>query len=475
MENPNILSKRYATETMNTIFSERNKILLERELWIAVLKAQKKAGIDVSDEIISRYEAAKEKIDFDEIKRIEAITKHDVKARIEAFVKSAGTEEHIHKGMTSRDLTDNVEQLQILAASNLVFGKFISVLRHFVDKSKQYENIILTARTHHQAAQPTLLGRRFAMWAEELLTHLTDFESFIQNYRLRGIKGPVATQFDMLTLLGDKQKLDEFSKELASSLNINQTLDAPGQVYPRSMDFKLISHLAALSSAIENFGKTMRLMAGYEFVTEGFKEGKVGSSAMPHKMNTVNSERLDAFSELIKMYCDGASRLSGAQWEEGDVSCSVMRRVIIPDCFYACDGLLEVSLNLLNDMGMFEKKISEELDLYLPFLATTEILMTAVKKGIGREKAHEIIKKHSTAEVLRLRETKDKNNFLEDLSKDPEFTKYNITLEDLNKIISDKKHFVGNASSQIQAVENKAQVLFNKYPEQAKYEPKDIL
>ncbi|MCK4520964.1 MAG: adenylosuccinate lyase, partial [Nanoarchaeota archaeon] len=376
MSNQNILSERYAAKPINDIFSERGKSIAERELWIAVMKSQKELGVDIPSEAIEKYEKAKDDIDLELIKSIETTTKHDVKAKIEAFVKAAGAGEHIHKGMTSRDLTDNVEQMQIKKASGIIFGKYVSVLRHMVDKAKEYKNIILTARTHHQAAQPTLLGRRFSMWAEELLSHLNGFESFTETYPLRGIKGPVGTQFDMLTLLGDDKKVAKLEKRVAEELGFKKVLDSTGQMYPRSLDYALVSNLALLSSACENFAKGIRLMSGYELVTEGFKEGQVGSSAMPHKMNTRSSERICSFSELLKMYADGASRLSGDQWEEGDVSCSALRRVIIPDSFYTSDGLCETTLTVLNNMGAYPAVIDKETDKYLPFLATTEILMT---------------------------------------------------------------------------------------------------
>jgi adenylosuccinate lyase len=232
MANPNILSQRYASAEMNEIFSERGKIIAERNLWIAVMKAQKKLGLQISAEAIEKYEAAKSHVDLDLIKSIERRTKHDIKAKIEAFIRTAGAEEHIHTGMTSRDLTDNVEQMQIKRASKLIFEKYISILRHFVDKAQEYEDIILTARTHHQPAQPTLLGRRMSMWAEELYHHLQNFESFMEKLPLRGIKGPVGTQVDMLALLGSEEGVGELEQLVAAQLGFTVISDAPGQVYP---------------------------------------------------------------------------------------------------------------------------------------------------------------------------------------------------------------------------------------------------
>jgi adenylosuccinate lyase len=469
MPNINVLSQRYATDEVNDIFSEEGKVLLERALWIAVLKAQRDLGMGIPDKVITGYEQAKANVDLQEIKRIEKRTRHDVKAKIEAFNIAAGGYEFIHRGLTSRDVTDNVEQMQIKQAMQIIFGKYVSILRHFAEKAKEYDAIILTARTHHQAAQPTLLGRRFVMWAEELYRATIDFEAFLMDYPLRGIKGPVGTQLDMLNLL----KVRELEEKIAHYLEFQVVLDAPGQVYPRSLDLKLASHLVMLSSACENFAKGMRLMSGYELVTEGFKEGQVGSSAMPHKMNTRSSERVCGFSELLKMYMNGASRIAGDQWEEGDVSCSVMRRVIIPDMFYVSDGLCETMLTILNEMGIYSKTINAEVEKYLPFLATTELLSAAVQRGLGREQAHELLKNYAITEALNMRATgRSENRFLAELGESSEFP---LTEAEIQTICNDRSRFIGNASQQILTVINKIHTLIAKYPDEAAYEPTAIL
>jgi adenylosuccinate lyase len=350
------------------------------------------------------------------------------------------------------------------------------VLRHLIERAEAFRNMVLTARTHHQPAQPTLLGRRFAMWAEELLLHLADFERLLEAYPLRGIKGPVGTQFDMLTLLGSPDKVRELESRVAQELGFATVLDSPGQVYPRSLDYALISCLAKMASACENFAKGVRLMSGYELVTEGFKQGQVGSSAMPHKMNTRSSERVCGFAELLKMYADGASRLSGDQWEEGDVSCSVVRRVIVPDAFYASDGLCETTLTILNEMGAYPAVLDCELERYLPFLATTEILMMAVRAGVGRETAHELIKKHAVAEALRLREEGGGGcRLAELLAGEAIFEQAGITRDSIESVLADKSHFVGNAAAQIDAVCAKAREAVARYGKAANYEPGSIL
>jgi adenylosuccinate lyase len=478
MANRNVLSGRYATDEINNIFSPEGTVRAERDLWIAVMKAQRELGLDIPSEDIEKFERAKDDIKLDRIREIEKKTRHDVKGKIEAFVEVAGAKEHIHRGMTSRDLTDNVEQMQIKNAAKIIFGKNISILRHMLEKAQEYEDIVLTGRTHHQAAQTTTLGRRMAMYAEELQYHLTQFEHFINTYPLRGVKGPVGTQFDMLTLLGDRDKVLALEQKIAGLLGFSKVLDAPGQVYPRSLDHALLARLAGLTAACRSYATTMRLMAGYELVTEGFKEGQVGSSAMPHKMNTRSSERIYGLANLVQMYADGASRLSGDQWEEGDVSCSVQRRIIIPDAFYASDGLCETILTVLNEMGPFTDVIGKEVDRYLPFMASTEILSLATQKGIGREAAHELIKRHAVNEALRMR-----NGYMpqiaERLAEEAVFKQAGITKDDITALLKDREHFIGLAKDQIAHVSASAGLfgegLLTKYAEQAKYEPKQIL
>lgn len=474
MGNPDILSERYATPEMNDIFSEKGKILLERELWIAVMKAQKELGLNIPSEDIEKFEAAKNDIDLEDIKARELILKHDLKARIESYVKTAGAGQYLHLGLTSREPTDNSEQMQCLEASKLVFDRNVSVLKHIRDNSYKYLNYIL-GRTHNQPAQATLLGRRFSMLGEELTIPLRGFESFIDNYALRGIKGAIGTQTDMIKLLGNQEKALQLEEIVAEKLGFKKVLNSPGQVYPRSMDYALCNKLSELSAAPANFAIDMRLMAGFGLVNEGFDEGQTGSSAMPYKMNTRSCERINGFANLLKMFADGASRISGDQWQEGDVSCSVVRRVILPGSFYAIDGLCETTLTVLNNMHAYEGEIIHELDKFLPFIVTTEILQMATKQGVGREDAHKTIKKYSIAESKRMKEEGSSTTNLSTLlANDPLFSGI-VTKEQIDGIIYDKEGQIGNARMQIDKFSNAAQYFFSKYPNALSYEPRPIL
>ncbi|MFM9096608.1 MAG: adenylosuccinate lyase, partial [Actinomycetes bacterium] len=385
--NPDVLATRYASNQMQEIWSLNNKIIAERNLWILVLKTQKELGLNINDKAISSYEKVVSEINLDSIRKREEKTRHDVKARIEEFNSLAGFEE-IHKGLTSRDITENIEQLQVKKSLELIQFKTVAVLSLLSKLAKEYSDLAIAGRSHNVAAQTTTLGKRFASVIEELLISFEKLNHFLINYPLRGFKGPVGTSQDLLDLFEQNEsKVKAFEESIAKKLGFEKVLNSVGQIYPRSLDFDAISTLYSLSSPLSSLAISIRLMAGNDLVTEGFKEGQVGSSAMPHKMNTRSCERINGLHSVIKGFLSMASDISGQQWNEGDVSCSVVRRVNLPGAFYAIDGLLETTLTVLNEFGVFKGAIKAELEKYLPFLATTKILMSAVKKGVGREKA----------------------------------------------------------------------------------------
>ncbi|MFT6564645.1 MAG: adenylosuccinate lyase, partial [Actinomycetes bacterium] len=278
---------------MTEIWAPGNKIQLERQLWLAVLKAQAELGIDVPAGVVDSYESVIDVVDLPSIADRERVTRHDVKARIEEFNALAG-HEHVHKGMTSRDLTENVEQLQIKQSLELVRAKVVATLVRLSQLAVENDDVALTGRSHNVAAQMTTLGKRFATFANELLTALERLESLIERYPLRGVKGPVGSSQDMLDLLGgDPDALAALEKKVAGHLGFDNILLSVGQVYPRSLDADVVSTLVQVAAAPSSAAKTIRLMAGHELVTEGFAEGQVGSSAMPHKMNTRSCERVN--------------------------------------------------------------------------------------------------------------------------------------------------------------------------------------
>lgn len=470
--NANVLSNRYASPEMATLWSAAHKIVLERQLWIAVMRAQRELGVEVADGAVEAYERVIDQVDLASIAEREKVTRHDVKARIEEFNALAGFEE-IHKGMTSRDLTENVEQLQIYRSLELVRGKAVALLKAVGNRAGEYKSLVMAGRSHNVAAQATTLGKRFASAADEILLAVERIEELLGRYPLRGIKGPMGTAQDMLDLLGgDEAKLAELERGIARGLGFDRVFDSVGQVYPRSLDFDAISALVQLGAGPSSLATTIRLMAGNETVTEGFKEGQVGSSAMPHKMNARSCERVGGFQVILRGYLTMVADLAGQQWNEGDVFCSVVRRVALPDAFFAIDGQLETMLTVLDEFGAFPAMIARELDRYLPFLATTRILMASVRAGVGRETAHEVIKDHAVAMALDMRERGAEQNLVERLAADERLPLDKAQLEDA---LADRHAFIGAAESQVDNVLRRVQALIDAHPEAAAYRPGEIL
>ena len=469
---PNVLASRYAGRPMRDLWSPATKVILERQLWVAVLQAQRELGLDIPDEAIAAYERVIDRVDLASIAERERVTRHDVKARIEEFSALAGNE-HIHKGMTSRDLTENVEQLQIRRSLELVRQRVVAVLAALAERAAQYSATVMAGRSHNVAAQATTLGKRFANVGEELLVALARLDDLIARYPARGIKGPVGTQQDMLDLLGGAGVVDQLEELVMAHMGFHSRFDNVGQVYPRSLDFDVVSALVQLASGPSSLAITIRLMAGNELVTEGFKPGQVGSSAMPHKMNTRSCERINGFKAILGGHLAMVTALAGDQWNEGDVSCSVVRRVALPDAFFTIDGLFETLLTVLADFGAYPAVIERELQRYLPFLATTKVLMAAVRAGVGREVAHEIIKEHAVAVALEMREQpSDRNDLIDRLGADP---RLGISAAALAEVLAEPLGFVGNAQAQVATFIAKVTKIVETDPAAARYHPEPIL
>ncbi len=473
---PDVLATRYASAAMREIWSPEAKIVAERKLWLAVLRAQADLGVDFGgddpDAVIADYEAVIGTVDLVSIDARERVTRHDVKARIEEFNALAG-HEHVHKGMTSRDLTENIEQRQLLSSLELVRERIVTVLVNLARLAVQYRDLPMTGRSHNVAAQTTTLGKRFATAADELLVAFDRVDGLVKRYPARGIKGPMGTAQDMLDLLeGDSAKLARLEQAVADHLGFAGVFTATGQVYPRSLDYDVLSALVQVAAGPSSLATTIRLMAGQELVTEGFKEGQVGSSAMPHKMNTRSCERVNGLMVVLRGYASMAGELAGNQWNEGDVSCSVVRRVALPDACYALDGLFETFLTVLAEFGAFPAVIEAELERFLPFLTTTKVLMAAVRAGVGREVAHEAIKEHAVAVALAMRAGAATNDLYDRLAADP---RLGLTRDQLAGVIVDPLELTGSARDQVDAIAARVAGLAAQYPAGAAYTPGSVL
>jgi adenylosuccinate lyase len=455
------------------LWSPAGKVVLERRLWIAVLRAQRDLGIEVPDGVVEAYEAVVEDVDLDAIAARERVTRHDVKARIEEFSALAGFE-HVHKGMTSRDLTENVEQLQVRRALEVVRDRAVAALARLAARAAEHETLVMAGRSHNVPAQATTLGKRFANAGEELLQAFARVEQLLDRYPLRGLKGPVGTQQDLLDLLeGDRVRLEELEQRVATHLGFTARLGSVGQVYPRSLDLDVVSALVQLAGGPSSLATTIRLMAGQELATEGFQEGQVGSSAMPHKMNARSCERITGLGVVLGGYLTMVAGLSGNQWNEGDVSCSVVRRVALPDAFLAADGLFETLLTVLDEFGAYPAVVERELERYLPFLATTKVLVAAVRAGVGRETAHETIKEHAVAVALAQREQAQAgNDLVERLAGDD---RLGLGRDELEGLLAEPLSFVGRAPEQVRDFVARVDEVVDRHPRAAAYAPGAIL
>jgi len=436
-----IVGKRYASSQMQSIWSAETKILKERELWIAVMRVQAKLGIDISSEVIADYESVKTKIDLGSIERREAELKHDVKARIEEFNALAGHQK-IHLGLTSRDVTENIEGWQIKTSVELTFSASAQLLEELAKMIESYSDLAIVGRTHNVPAQLTTLGRRFASWSEEFLIALENLDTFYTKYRIKGIKGAIGTGSDLKALHSDDWL--EVERAVTDELGIEKTLIAPSQIYPRSLDFQVIASLYQLAAPIASIATNIRLMAGLSLLSEGKMSGQVGSSAMPHKDNPRLSERVGGLFILLKGYLTMVSEISGNQWNEGDVSESVVRRVALADSFYSIDAILRSMKKILSELQVNESAISRELDIELEYLLSSKVLLKAVEKGIGRESAHSLILKSATES-----RSSASGAFFELLAKNKEL---GLSLSELEALKSNSGEHLGDASKQAQQV-----------------------
>jgi adenylosuccinate lyase len=436
-----VVGKRYASSQMQNIWSPETKVLKERELWIAVMRVQAKLGLDISGEVIAAYENVKTKIDLGSIERREAELKHDVKARIEEF-NGLARHQRIHLGLTSRDVTENIEGWQIRTSLELTLASSVQLLDELAKKIESYSDLAIVGRTHNVPAQLTTLGRRFASWSEEFLIALENLETLHTNYRIKGIKGAIGTGSDLRALHIDEWP--EVERAVADELGLKKTLMAPSQIYPRSLDFQVVASLYQLAAPIASIATNIRLMAGLGLISEGKARGQVGSSAMPHKNNPRLSERVNGLFILLKGYLTMVSEISGNQWNEGDVSESVVRRVALADSFYTIDAILRSMKKILSELQVNESALSKELDRELEYLLSSKVLLKTVEKGIGRESAHSLILESATESRSSSSET-----FFDLLAKNKEL---GLSLSELQAVKTNLGEHLGDASKQAQQV-----------------------
>ena len=452
-----VLAARYASEQMGELWSPHRRVVLERRLWLAVLRAQRRLGLDIAQAVVDDYESVVDAVDLESIAAREAVTRHDVKARIDEFCALAGHEQ-IHLGMTSRDVTENVEQLLVRDGLLIVRDDLVALIARLAGLAEAHASTVMAARTHNVAAQATTVGKRFADAAAETMLGYARIDELVGRYPLRGMKGAVGTRLDQLDLLGSIEAVDELEREVADHLGFDRVLETSGQTYPRSLDLDVVSALVQAVAGPASLATTLRLMAGHGLVYEGRREGQVGSSAMPHKANARSSERVGALKTVLDGHLAMAASLAGRQWNEGDVSCSAVRRVMLPDAFCAADGLLHTALSVLDDLYVDEAALTCEFERFSAALGTTRLLTALVQAGMGRERAHELLSEHTgSAEVA-------VEDLLDRVAADE---RVRLSREQLAASVADPVSFTGTAIQQCMRVVAAAQRIVARHQEAA--------
>ena len=461
----NVLATRYASERMRALWAPERRVVLERRLWLAVLQAQSRLGLEVDAAVVEAYEVVAETVDLESIAAREAVTRHDVKARIDEFCALAGHEQ-IHLGMTSRDVTENTEQLLVRDGLEIVRDDLVAVLARLADLAEAHAATPIVARTHNVAGQATTLGKRFADAAVETMLGYARIDGLLGRYPLRGIKGAVGTRLDQLDLLGSADAVDELERAVAEHLGFDRVLDASGQTYPRSLDLDVVSALVQAVAGPASLATTVRLMAGHGLVSEGFRAGQVGSSAMPHKANARSSERIGALSAVLEGHLAMAASLSGRQWNEGDVSCSAVRRVMLPDAFCAADGLLHTALGVLDELSIDEAALETEFERFRGVLATTRLLTALVRAGMGREAAHEVLAEpaRQAAQQAAGGTPVDLDGLLDQIAAD---ARVPLGRGELSEHVADPQQFTGTARQQTTRVAAAARLILASHPQAA--------
>lgn len=443
--------ERYTSKAMQEIFSDEAKFKNWRRLWIAIATAQSSLGLSddkgnprITDEMIQEMEANAENLNLDVARKYEEQTKHDVMAHVKAFgdqcPKAKGI---IHLGCTSRDITDNCELLMIQQAGGLVLKKLANALGYMANNASLYE-VMTLGRTHYQPAQATTVGRRFAMHGEELLLALDELETRFDTLPLRGIKGTVGTQADQLVLFKDSDKVKKLDELIADELEFDTVLQWTGQTYHRMIDYMVASSLGSVAIAARRFANSVRLLQGMEELEEPFAESQVGSSAMPWKRNPKNCERMSSLSYAVIGAAHELGEMAANQWLEGSVEDSALRRIKLREAFYATDGILELYIDTLIGLHVYECMIEAHVEDKLPLIATNTFLMEAVKRGGDRQVLHEVFREHAQESVKVYRAT-GKMTFLDKISSDERIP---LSAEDVANIVTDSSLFVGRAVEQ---------------------------
>ena len=443
------LSERYASKEMQYIFSPDMKFRTWRKLWIALAETERELGLNITQEQIDEMKAHADDINYDVAKERERQVRHDVMSHVYAFgVQCPKAKGIIHLGATSCYVGDNTDIIVMTEALKLVRKKLVNVIAELSKFAAQYKDQPTLAFTHFQPAQPTTVGKRATLWTQEFLMDLEDLEYVLSTMKLLGSKGTTGTQASFLELFdGDQETIDKIDPMIAEKMGFRSCYPVSGQTYSRKVDTRVLNILAGIAASAHKMSNDIRLLQHLKEVEEPFEKSQIGSSAMAYKRNPMRSERIASLSRYVMIDALNPAITSATQWFERTLDDSANKRLSVPEGFLAIDGILDLCLNVVDGLVVYPKVIEKRLMSELPFMATENIMMDAVKAGGDRQELHERIRELSMEAGRNVKEKGLDNNLLELIAADPAF---NLTLEDLQKTMKPEK-YVGRASEQVDA------------------------
>ena len=442
------LSERYASREMQYIFSPEKKFRTWRKLWIALAETEKELGLPITQEQIDELKAHKDDINFDVAKEREKLVRHDVMSHVYAYgLQCPNAKGIIHLGATSCYVGDNTDIILMTEALKLVRKKLVNVMAELASFAEKYKDQPTLAFTHFQPAQPTTVGKRATLWLMELKLDLDDLDYVISSMKMLGSKGTTGTQASFLELFdGDHEKCRKADQMIAEKMGFTGCFPVSGQTYSRKVDSRVLSVLAGIAQSAHKFSNDIRLLQHLKEVEEPFEKNQTGSSAMAYKRNPMRSERIASLANYVMADMMNPMLVASTQWFERTLDDSANKRLSIPEGFLAVDGILDLYLNVVDGLVVYPKVIEKRLMSELPFMATENIMMDAVKAGGDRQELHERIRELSMEAGRNVKAEGRDNNLLELIAADPSF---NLTLEELKKTMDPKK-YVGRAPQQVE-------------------------
>ncbi len=440
------LSERYASEEMQYLFSPDKKFKTWRKLWVALAESEHELGLPITKEQVEELRAHQDDINYEVAKERERLVRHDVMSHVYAYgVQCPKAKGIIHLGATSCYVGDNTDIIIMTEALQLVKKKLINVMDELTKFALKYRELPTLAFTHFQPAQPTTVGKRATLWLQELLLDLEDLEHAIDCMKLLGSKGTTGTQASFLELFdGDHEKIKKLDQLIANKMGFASCFAVSGQTYSRKIDTRVLNVLAGIAASAHKFSNDIRLLQHLKEIEEPFEKNQIGSSAMAYKRNPMRSERIASLARYVMVDALNPAITSATQWFERTLDDSANKRLSVPEAFLAVDGILDLYLNVVDGLVVYPKVIEKRLMSELPFMATENIMMDAVKAGGDRQELHEKIRMLSMEAGRNVKERGLDNNLLELIAADPAF---NMTLEDLKKVMDPKK-YIGRAKEQ---------------------------